>query len=1115
MKLINCTASSGAANTKWLWRLLALFLTTALIVGATIIIADTGDYDFYLGNEPHEYEYIHGDYYYHILPPPGENEDYTEDYYHREYTGQYEISYYPSQYEISYYPSQYEYFQPFSPVTRPFVFYKRNSNNQPQAGVQFTLKRWNQALNGGQGGWDPTPVATFTTALPNAQITINLTWDNLYQLVETAVPAGYQLPPGYWLLWLTQDWDGSRRPIFEARGGNPNFALAGSGSPLILTNRRYPSATLRFRKASTFVSPQTGLPLADAEFRLYPRNAVGTGWETSPIATVITGADGMVNLPLPTNWYQSLPNLEFQLRETAPAGFMQPPGYWIVTVNFCHIFQHVEADILRVLGPGETSTNYVTLEFVEVPHGAPGWFAPLSGLISQFIGEAPTISDDEYIPAGYYIHIPEMNQYKALEQVALLETLGIIERVSYDRVILRGGPTGPIMPFGTASSRAALGALISGMAANSSLTIELDMNFSSLAGEGTIGINNGRNVTLTSTPGNIFTWTHGTNATTGRHFHVSGGGELTLENVTLRGNAQNNMQNHGGVSVSTDAGLVMNAGSTIENNRFGGPWAAERGGGASISEAGAMIIMNAGSRIRHNIGMQGTNSGGGMYMAGTGIINDGAMIYGNRTYGTGQSGVGGGINLQGHLTMHGGEIRDNIAVNHSGGGVHMGGNSQLIMHNGVISGNHAGGINANGGGVHVSTNATFTMWGGYIEDNTSRNDGGGVQVRGANGRFVMHNGTIRNNDAGRSGGGVHQLETGGANNRFVMHNGTITGNRALNGDGGGVWVGRLSPGGFIMHGGTISYNTASLDGGGIFTRRYRYTCPIVPGAAGSEWVGIYDNIQISASANFYGNQARAWVYPPEILAPAVNNRLPHVNWNGTQSSVNSGGWLYLLNNYDINYLPPQRSLHLGNIPAADFPFLKTDHALYADINNINWPNINDNHLLAGANFAMFRWVGAGTPPVSAVVNPHVPGPNWARTWYGTSLDTGAPMRVPLDIRGTYFQLIEVNAPPGFTTPFGQWRLRLGDNCHHADCVQTACGDFYIRLTGVGSPLPPPFAHNPGNDIWYVGNLPDFSLPLTGGQGVAIFIGPGVTVIMLAAIVAVIYITVKRKRVGAV
>ena len=112
-------------------------------------------------------------------------------------------------------------------------------------------------------------------------------------------------------------------------------------------------------------------------------------------------------------------------------------------------------------------------------------------------------------------------------------------------------------------------------------------------------------------------------------------------------------------------------------------------------------------------------------------------------------GGGGGVGVNGHFTMNGGEISRNIAE--FGGGVAIGisGTAESIpIGDGEISRSSS---NSRQG---IETTHIFIMNGGIISENTAINgDGGGVHVLFE--YFIMNEGTIANNTATNVGGGVY------------------------------------------------------------------------------------------------------------------------------------------------------------------------------------------------------------------------------------------------------------------------------------------------------------------------------------------------------------------------
>ena len=1011
----------------------------------------------------------------------------------------------------------------------PFRFNKLNLESAAFVGAQFRLER-----SDGQGGWDIIgPVAVASTA-PDGLVSHPdwiLSRDGQYRLREVSVPAGppfYQLPPGYWAISV----NAIGNIVINNMQGNLPFNTVGGNDNLSVANRPYPEAILQFIKTDNpYFStdtppfdPSYGERVEYVEFQLFVREWDATGttytWEPLPGYTGTSDADGRVEITLPDGWFLPDPNrsapaphpyrTQFKLAEVyTPTGFVTPTGHWIITPIFDYILQRVEFDIVLYDSVNDTRTPI----FLYLPHAGPiagGFMAPIGfnmPIQSQY---------DIYSGTQYYVYDegnvpPPMSQQQAAQLFEHLEDRGILERVHGGVVIHTPQHNGPFMPFNeNAGSWVALNAAVQNAPTDGSLwTIYLTASFVSATGQGTITIGANQNILLTSQGAVTHTWTH---TTTGRHFHLAGTwagpARLTLYNVTLSGNQELFSHNHGGVSMTAaNTTLTMNANSTIENNRAGL-------GGGVFGDAGSILIMNAGSTIQNNVS---SGNGGGVQLLGFAAaltrmyMYPGSLVTGNHT------GIhGGGVCLNGanaHLIMHGGTISRNTAVSQAAG-VRVSGT--FIMHDGVIGGATPadGNVSAGIGTIFLQgPAAVMTMHNGTISNNVA---GAGGAVNVEYGVFTMNTGATISYNIGISNAGGVRISgyTDGNTGIFVMNGGSITGNRT-NGPGGGVFVNAFIPGNrFYMHGGSITNNRAGGDGGGIFTWNHRYTDPIIPGA-GNDWTGIYSNIQISATNTvFSGNQARRWFYPPSI--PDNGDRLPNVPWTNNTSSISSGsGPLYLLNNYDINFNLPIGNWFVGNVPTARFRFHKADQELYTlysagngTLTPANWTTINTDHLLAGAKFELFRWNGTVSPPAGAVVNPSDPGPNWTRVWYGTTTDlAGSPRTMYLDSRDTYFQLVEIMAPAGFNTPLGQWRIILSDDC---DCIGTSVcaptGDgFYFRIVGIMAP--PPFIHNPGNGIWYVGNHVNFELPLAGssitrsrymmaGMGVLAMAGVGMAFIYL-------------------
>jgi len=284
------------------------------------------------------------------------------------------------------------------------------------------------------------------------------------------------------------------------------------------------------------------------------------------------------------------------------------------------------------------------------------------------------------------------------------------------------------------------------------------------------------------------------------------------------------------------------------------------GVGVYIDKSGTMIL--DGGFIHKNgngeyvaISNRDSNSGGGVYNAGTLIMN-GGVISDNIA-----SKSGGGVCNNGVFTMMGGIISRNVATLYldpfygmrmsggRGGGVcNIGGT--FIMAGGTITGNRAIGYLMYGGdGGGVWNDDTFLMTGGVISNNTADDSGGGVwSIR----LFTMNGGVISDNEANNSGGGVMN------GSRFVLEGGMILGNRAncyhLYSGGGGV----CNSGYFTINGGTIVANEAKYGGGVYSDREFSMVGGEISGnRSENEGGGVYNSMRsfIMGGGAISGNAA--------------------------------------------------------------------------------------------------------------------------------------------------------------------------------------------------------------------------------------------------------------------
>jgi len=203
----------------------------------------------------------------------------------------------------------------------------------------------------------------------------------------------------------------------------------------------------------------------------------------------------------------------------------------------------------------------------------------------------------------------------------------------------------------------------------------------------------------------------------------------------------------------------------------------------------------------------------------------------------------------------------------------------------------------------------------------------------------------------------------------------------------------------------------------------------------------------------------------------------------------------------------ETSLYVGNTPGRDFLFHKTDDRMQEQFGpgiTTCWDTVHS-YLLPGAHFAMYSFNGPGSPPAGSLVSSATIGTGpgqWTLVGNITSAapptPTSSPMPPPMSIPlrqahpTTYFQLKELAAPSGFTTPHGQWRIVLSGN-------QTA--GFTTTVTTIGNA--PGFELNPTTGIRYVSNWTELRLPLTGGAGTVMFTIIGVAIVGFAVVMLLV------------
>jgi len=213
--------------------------------------------------------------------------------------------------------------------------------------------------------------------------------------------------------------------------------------------------------------------------------------------------------------------------------------------------------------------------------------------------------------------------------------------------------------------------------------------------------------------------------------------------------------------------------------------------------------------------------------------------------------------------------------------------------------------------IEVYGNLTLDE-GGILTNHTSKNQGGGVIVRG-NGVFQMDGGEISNCIAS-GGGGVYVFSKSPG---FIMNGGTISGNSA-NTAGGGIYI---SQGTVEINGGIISRNSADGGGGGIYLAN-----PSVLTISGGK---ISENSAVNGGAGIH------------IAASTSGNTVSHCITISKNPEIDG---LYFQNMYDGNKVLGMHvtilenfighikniSFHTGDLETAYFTFHSSDYQLVED-----------------------------------------------------------------------------------------------------------------------------------------------------------------------------------------
>jgi hypothetical protein len=286
-----------------------------------------------------------------------------------------------------------------------------------------------------------------------------------------------------------------------------------------------------------------------------------------------------------------------------------------------------------------------------------------------------------------------------------------------------------------------------------------------------------------------------------RIFHVAEGGNLTLNDLTIRNGHIDYSEDHWGGGGILNRGRITLNDSIISGNSTGGRPNGLNGGG--IYNTGTLTLNNSivksngtGDGGWHSYGGSDGGFGGGIYNTGTLTLNK-SIVRSNGTGGGyspyegsedgGDGGGGGGICNTGTLLLSNSTISENRTGDGGYGGDPLG-----------IGGGGTGGDGGDGGGIYNT--GTLSLTSSAVSDNRTGEGRGGGYGRDSSPVWGADGGD------GGDGGGIYNRGT------LIITNSTVSSNKSSDGGHGGAGGNYGGGGGCGGHGGHGSgiYNTGSL-----------------------------------------------------------------------------------------------------------------------------------------------------------------------------------------------------------------------------------------------------------------------------------------------------------------
>ncbi|MER7839688.1 hypothetical protein ABTY98_28325 [Streptomyces sp. NPDC096040] len=276
-----------------------------------------------------------------------------------------------------------------------------------------------------------------------------------------------------------------------------------------------------------------------------------------------------------------------------------------------------------------------------------------------------------------------------------------------------------------------------------------------------------------------------------RIFHVNSGGNLRLEDLTVRGG--NTSGDGGGILVDSGGRLTLVGVDVIDNT------SSNSGGGVAVSP-GATAVVRRGWLAFNNAA-----NGGGLYSGGTLSVDDSefsrnharavggalyqdagnAFVHASVIRRNTSASRGGGVTDSGTASLEFSEskIANNTTAGIQGGGIQN--LSSLRLEDTEVSGNVVGGMAGQGGGIYNATTAAVLVLKGSEVLRNSANGNGGSQAGGIYndaGKVTLDHSHVRDNASTTAPGGVFTT------NQFTVIDSTITRNIPTNCAGSPVVV---------------------------------------------------------------------------------------------------------------------------------------------------------------------------------------------------------------------------------------------------------------------------------------------------------------------------------------